>query len=204
MLPFETRLALFPRDRITVRLGAFRRLSLHPVTLERAAAMEMMDCGLLNGSLNSSQALMAAWLLSMDRAGVAQAVRGDVHKGIRFVRRLKGHVSKVAHAVNALLGESMAPFVPPKSEGKSVAVDDGLPHGFGWPLEIAEALCAMYGWSFDAALQTEVQRALALLAVGRKRRGGEMGGPDYYDRIRIERLERAGIIPSKREGVKNG
>ena len=203
MLPFETKLALFPRRALVVRLGMFRSIRLHPVTLGRAAVMEMFDCGLLNGRLNASQALLAAWILSVDEDRIADIANGNMVGGASFVRRLGGSVAKVAHAVNVLVGEAMLPFIPPKKEDGVIEVDDGLPKGNGWPLEIAEALCAHYGWSFDYAMKIEVQRALALIAVSRQRNGGGSGGPDYYDRIRQERWEAMGII-TRPGGKANG
>ena len=195
MLPFETRLALFPRRALVVRFGLFRRIRLHPVTIGRAAAMELFGCGLLNGRLNASQALLAAWILSVDEDRVADIANGDMVGGASFVKSLGGSVAKVTHAVNVLVGEAMLPFIPPKAEeGVVELIDDGLPKGNGWPLEIAEAICAHYGWNFDEVMNIEVQRALALIAVGRQRNGGGSGGPDYYDRIRIERWKAAGII----------
>ena len=70
-----------------------------------------------------------------------------------------------------------------------------MPSGFGWPLEMAEALCAHYGWSFEYAMRVAVPRAMALLAVGRVRTGCGLGGPDYYERIRLNRMKEAGLIP---------
>lgn len=194
MLPFETKLALFPRRALVVRLGMFRSIRLHPVTLGRAAVMEMFDCGLLNGRLNASQALLAAWILSVDEDRVADIANGDIAGGASFVKGLGGSVAKVTYAVNVLVGEAMLPFIPPKKEDGAVEIDDGLPKGNGWPLEITEALCAHYGWGFDEVLRIEVQKALALIAVSRQRNSGGSGGPDYYDRIRIERWKKAGII----------
>lgn len=196
MLPFETRLALFPRRALVVRLGLFRRIRLHPVTIGRAAAMELFGCGLLNGKLDPAQSLLAAWILSVREDRVKGVANGDVKGGAAFVKSLGGHVAKVAHAVNVLVGEAMLPFIPPKAEeGVVELIDDGLPKGNGWPLEVAEAICAHYGWNFDEVMNIEVQRALALIAVGRQRNGGGSGGPDYYDRIRLERWKAAGIIP---------
>ena len=203
MLPFETRLALFPRRALVVRLGMFRSIRLHPVTLGRAAVMEMFDCGLLNGRLNASQALLAAWILSVDEDRVADIANGDMAGGSSFVKSLGGSVAKVTHAVNVLVGEAMLPFIPPKKEDGAVEIDDGLPKGNGWPLEITEALCAHYGWGFDEVLRIEVQKALALIAVSRQRNSGGSGGPDYYDRIRIERWKKAGIITHS-GGTSNG
>lgn len=199
MLPVETRLALFPRPR-KLRLGFLRSVTLRPLTLERAAAMEIFECGLLNGTLPDHKALLAAWILSVDERELPRIADGDVRGAKCFVRRLKGSVALVSFAVRVFLAESVLPLIPPKDDGTAQRInDDGLPRGCGWPLEMAEALCAHYGWSFEYAMKVEVQRAAALLAVGRTRTGCGLGGPDYYDRIRLERMKAAGIIPPKRE-----
>ena len=197
MLPVETRLALFPRPR-KLRLGMFRSITLHPLTLERAAAMEIFECGLLGGRLSDAKSLLAAWILSVDEREIPRIADGDVRGAKRFVRSLKGSVALVSFAVGVFLAEAVLPLIPPKDDGTSQSInDDGLPRGCGWPLEMAEALCAHYGWSFEYAMKVEVQRAAALLAVGRTRTGCGLGGPDYYDRIRVERFRAMGIIPPK-------
>lgn len=200
MLPRETRLALFPRGRAVCRLGWFGTLRLGPVTLAHAAAMEALDVGFLDGWMDDANALMAAWVLSLSPSDAAKAANRDLRGADRFMRRLKGRVADVTIAVNALADDALLPFVPPKQEQGVVLFDDGLPKGYGWPLEVAEALCSRYGWSFDEAMAIPLPRALALMAVGRENRGGEAGGPDYYDRIRLERWKAIGIIPAK--GIK--
>lgn len=205
MLPFETRLALFPRRALVVRLGILRRLRLFPVTLARAAAMEAIGCGFLDGEMLGGRALLAAWVLSLPDGEVERAASYDMAGASGFVASLKGHTAAVEYAVNVLASEAVLPFIPPKSEnGDAQIMDDGLPNGCGWPLEMAEALCAHYGWSFDEAMQTTVQRACALIAIGRIREGGSHGGPDYYERIRLERMRRLGIIPTKGKEASDG
>lgn len=196
MLPVETRLALFPRPR-KLRLGMFRSITLYPLTLERAAAMEIFECGLLGGRLSDAKSLLAAWILSVDEGEIPRIADGDVRGAKRFVRDLKGSVALVSFTVRVFLSEAVLPLIPPKDDDGGFKIDDGLPRGCGWPLEIAEALCAHYGWSFEYAMKVEVQRAAALLAVGRTRTGCGLGGPDYYDRIRVERFRAMGIIPPK-------
>lgn len=205
MLPFETRLALFPRRSLDVRIGLFRRLRLRPITLERAAVMEMFNCGMLDGEVGKSQALVAAWILSADDKDVRLIVEGKRGGAKRFIRSLSRKVDVVHRAVNILVGEAIIPFIPPKKdENGAVEVDDGIPKGNGWPLEIAEALCANYGWSFEYAMKIEVQTALALVAVCRQRCGGAAGGPDYFDRIRQDRWEKDGTITPKRKAAPDG
>jgi hypothetical protein len=161
--------------------------------------MEALGCGLLNGRLSASQALIAAWILSVDEGDVPRIACGDMRGGAKFVKRMAKKVDVIEHSVNVFLGEAMLPFIPPKRQETAFEIDDGLPHGNGWPLEVAEALCAHYGWTFPEAMRTEVALAFALIAVSRTRTGVESGGPNYYDRIRLERLKACGIIPPRKE-----
>lgn len=195
MLPLETRLALFPRGGVRVRIGRKKWMTLHPITLERAAVMEAMNCGFLNGPLTAGKALVAAWVLTLDGDALKEAGRGSTDGAKGFVASLKESATGVARIVNEEIQYAMLPFIPAKSEGSASA--DGIPEGCGWPLEMVEALCAHYGWSFDEAMKTETARAFALVAVARARSGGEHGGPDYYNRIRVEGLKQMGIIPDR-------
>jgi hypothetical protein len=204
MLPVETILALFPRPPEKVRLGLFRSTRLHPITLARAAAMEALGCGLLEDSPDVPKALLAAWVMAASDKDVPRIARGDMKGAARFVRRARGSVAAVIRVVSALRAEAVAPFIPPKKRDGEEMIDDGMPRGNGWPLEVAEALCAHYGWTWAQAINTEVQVAVALLAVGRAREGGEAGGPNYYDRIRLSLWKRVGVIPQKGEGGGNG
>lgn len=195
MLPSETMLALFPRGVMVCRAGLFRRIRLHAVTLAHAAVLEAYGCPL--GPWHPEpKALVAAWILSHPASEVGDLVRAGPEKGAKkFLRRLGKCARTVANATNAHMASALTTFVPPKSDGAAI-VDDGLGRGYGWPLEVAEALCAEYGMAFDDALGTDVARALALLTV-RRGRNGMAGGPDYFDRIRLKRLEEAGIIRKK-------
>ena len=56
------------------------------------------------------------------------------------------------------------------------------PYGLGWPLELAESLCAEYGWRWQEALDTPVVTVWALVAAARQRKGGRHGGIDYIER----------------------
>ena len=205
MLPQETRLALFPRRRLRLRIGIFRSVVLYPLTGARAAAMEVLGCGLLDGVPIGGKALLAAWVLSLRDRDVARAVEDDADGAQRFILRLKGSTALIEEAVRVLTAEAAVTLIPPKpTEEEQNLVDDGIPRGLGWPLEVVESLCANYKMPFEDAMRCEVQRAFALIATCRARCGGEHGGPDYYDRIRMVRWRKDGIIRSAAKGGGDG
>lgn len=194
MLPVETVLALFPEGRTVKRRWPRRAIRLRPMTLAHAAAMEAQGCGILDGFLRDADALMAAWVLTLDYGRTVRAANGDLGGMMAFAKGCKGVLAEVCVAVNMAVADALKPFVPAKGDGGVNVLKDGLPNGYGWPLEVAEALCSRYGWDFDKALRVPLARALALMAVGRANAGCEAGGPDYYNRIRLERWKRAGVI----------
>lgn len=195
MLPEEAVLALFPRPPVRLRIGPWRTVALRPATLADAAAMEAAGCSLLDlDEMTDAQAIIAAWVLSLPRGELERVARGDLRGLKAFSRRAARRLGRVVSIVKTLAREALLPFVPPKDEGGGFACADGLPDGYGWPLEVAEALCAHYGWPTERAMATPVQTAVALLSVGRARGGGAAGGPDYFGRIRLARLRAAGII----------
>ena len=198
MLPSETMLALFPRGVMVCKAGLFRRIRLHAVSLAHAAVLEAYGCPL--GPWHpESKALVAAWILSHPASEVGDLVRSGPEGAKKFLRRLKKCARTVANATNHHMASALLTFVPPKSDGENV-IDDGLGQGYGWPLEVVEALCSAYGMSFDDALHMDVARALALLSV-RRGRNDMAGGPDYFGRIRLQRMKEAGIIGSaEKEG----
>jgi len=55
----------------------------------------------------------------------------------------------------------------------------------------AECLCHEYGWTLDAALDTPLATAYALINCARQRNGGKNGGPDYYGRVQMAEAARA-------------
>lgn len=201
MLPRETILALFPQGRTVGRRWPYRPAKLGVLTLAHAAALEALGCGMLDGFVTDAHALKVAWILTLPPKEAGNAVSGDSRRMIRFAKTFKGRMAELSVAVNSLVSEALLPFVPPKSDGAHNVLNDGLARGYGWPLEVAEALCERYGWPFEKAMETPVSRAFGLIAVGRANNGGEAGGPDYYDRIRLERWRALGIIG---KGAKNG
>ena len=173
-------LALFPGGTEVCRTGRFAALRLQPFTLAHAAALEAWGCD-LGANLDDSHALIAAWLLSKRPPEVASAMRDMERSAKEAGRWVRGKAKCVARISKAVNGHIVAAF---KDSGCAYSA----PRGYGWPLEIVEALCGEYGWSVADAMATPVATALALVSVARQRHGGENGGPDYYERIMIREI----------------
>lgn len=192
MLPQETLRAIFPIG-MEVRSARWPHRAVfktQPVTIAHAAAMEAFGCDLGARELSDAHALIAAFIatLSPDEAYNAVFDRDRTGRRLtRWMRRRTKFVSRIAREINAHLALAFLNFVPPKREGRQIIED--APSGFGWPLEIVEALCAEFGWQFEDALRTPLSRALSLVSVARKRNGGENGGPDYYERQLVLKLK---------------
>lgn len=43
------------------------------------------------------------------------------------------------------------------------------------------------GWDFETALHMPLMRVFPIINCIRKRNGGRFGGPDYYERIQLQR-----------------
>lgn len=180
MLPLETITATFPPP---VRVGS---LALGPVTLAHAVAMEAFGVEVLDTNANDEAAsCVGAWLLTKKPSELPAIVMGGrVPDGaFRWMERAKARPPDVAKALDAAFREAFSTYVRPKPEGVK-SYSDGLPDGYGWPLEVAECLSHEYGRPLDEVLAWPLARAFALVAVMRQRNGGEAGGPDYYGRIR--------------------
>ena len=80
-----------------------------------------------------------------------------------------------------------AATVPGATDGERTVF---TPTGLGWPLELAEALMAEYGISFDEAARIPLCRAFALAACVRQRHGGRHAGPDYWERATMRAKKR--------------
>ena len=101
----------------------------------------------------------------------------------RFAKRLKAGCKELKEAVESDRAFAFSTYVKPPKAPAGARVRQG-PHGFGWPLEVAEFLCGEYGGSWREALATPVVTAFALVAVSRQRHGDEPGGFDYMERIK--------------------
>lgn len=203
MLPFETILAVSPPS-AEVKLGLFRTLRLRPMTLTHAVAMEAFGCS-LDGNLDDSHSLIAAWILSRDSRELTDVIIDSAkpaaaRRMVRFVRAVAKKTRDVRDAVNRHVEISFKTYVQGRRADRGSQLMASGPEGFGWPLEIAEHLCGEYGWSFDQAMNVPVARALALVSVGRIRLGGESGGPDYYQRIEIENLKKSRAFAAAQTG----
>ena len=98
----------------------------------------------------------------------------------RFLKRAKCGLRELSNAVEKVLNDAFETYLrPPPSKD---SVKRLTPHGLGWPLELAESLCAEYGWGWKEALSTPVATAWALVAAARQRAGGRHGGMDSVER----------------------
>ena len=100
-----------------------------------------------------------------------------------FLARIDCGLDELQKAVETVLNAAFSPYVAPRSERRN-AVPKGAdsPAGLGWPFEVAEFLCAEYGWLFADALALPVATALALMTACRQRHGGRHAGLDYVER----------------------
>lgn len=186
-IPVENVLAAYPPPRSA---GA---LVLKPLTLGGALALAALGVAFSRAKCTAAKAPLAAavlaGLLSPDAAlnGEMKCVR----RAVRCAERAAGDDLKaLAEAVEAVCNDAFATRIipaPPKKAKVSFT-----PHGLGWPLRLAEQLCADYGWSFEAALETPLARAWALDACARERHGGKHGDFDYIERVEAEKIRRGG------------
>lgn len=179
MLPAETILAVFPS---AAKVG--ETLILRPPTLYHAVALDTIGVD-VTGVVDAASVWGAAYLLTL----TAEEVRLFMERGKdnlpamqAWVENRDESIAELIDAVNALFAQSRSTFVPGKrKDGKK----SFMPEGFGWPLEMGEALAHEYAVSFDEAMKTPLVRAFALMACCRVRNNGENGGPDYFGRIML-------------------
>ena len=100
-------------------------------------------------------------------------------KGIDLKRARVG-LKELSNAVEGILNASFSTHIPPMQDKDAPA--QLTPSGLGWPLILAEWLCAEYGWTFEHAIDIPLPRVFALQAAARVRHGGKHGGPDYVER----------------------
>ena len=161
-IPHENHLAAFPPS------STAGNVTLKPLTL--AGAIRLGERGVsLVRRVPRGQVVEAAFVLSGEP---------DIAK---FCGRARFGLSELSRAVEAVLNDAFATYVkpakPPAGARRSLT-----PQGVGWPLELAEWLCAEYGWSWREALDTPVATVYALMAASRQRRGVRKGGMDYLER----------------------
>ena len=161
-LPIENVLAAFPPS---VKAG---NVTLRPLSIGGAIRLAEIGVDAKKTPVPKDKLFAAAFVLS-----------GEPNLK-RFLRRAKCGLKELANALEEVLNQAFATFIPPQ-QPKDAPVSF-TPDGLGWPLELAGFLCAEYGWTFEYALETPVCRAFALQAVSRIQHGGKHGGPDYVER----------------------
>lgn len=188
-VPCENVFAAFPSGRTV------GNLELGPMTLSQAVLLGAFDVPLaVEVPIPADKVAVAALLLSKEwRASDRLPDETDFKRfAKRFAKILKGRSKELKEAVESVRTFAQSTYVkPPKPPAG--ARTRTTPHGYGWPLEVAEFLCGEYGWSWREALATPVVTAFALVATSRQRHGDEPGGFDY-----IERIEQDAVRARKR------
>ena len=175
-VPVENVFAAFPAS---YRAG---NVELGPMTLDQAIMLGAFDVPLAaDVPIPPDKLTIAALLLSKEWRAVDHLPGEKDFK--RFAKRLKADCKELKEAVEAVRGFAFSTYVKPPPPPKGARIHKG-PHGYGWPLEVAEFLCGEYGWSWRDALATPVVTAFALVAASRQRHGDEQGGFDYMALIK--------------------
>lgn len=175
-VPVENYFAAFPAS---YRAG---NVTVGPMTLGQAIMLGAFDVPLAaDVPIPADKLTIAAMLLTAEWRAVDHLPGEKDFK--RFAKRLKADCKELREAVEAARAFSFSTYVKPPPPPKGARINKG-PHGYGWPLEVAEFLCGEYGWSWREALATPVVTAFALVAASRQRHGDEPGGFDYMERIK--------------------
>ena len=175
-VPCENVFAAFPTSHSVggVELG--------PMTVGQAIMLGAFDVPLaVEVPVPADKLMVAALVLSKEWRAADRLP--DERDFKRFAKRLKADGNEIKEAVDSVRAFSFSTYVKPPKPPKGARVRKG-PHGYGWPLEVAEFLCGEYGWSWRDALATPVVTAFALIATSRQRHGDEPGGFDYMERIK--------------------
>lgn len=175
-VPCENVFAAFPTSQ---RVGG---AELGPMTLAQAIMLGAFDIPLaVEVPVPADKLIIAALLLSKEWRAADHLP--DERDFKRFAKRLKADGNELKEAVESVRSFAMSTYVKPPKPPKGARVRTG-PHGYGWPLEVAEFLCGEYGWTWREALATPAVTAFALIATSRQRHGDEPGGFDYMERIK--------------------
>lgn len=185
MPPVETIEALFPSS------AACGNITLLPMTPAHASAMEAMGVD-LSTAIDWDHILIAAWVLATPSAEIRKVMaegNAPAHFDV-WCGENNPDPYKVIDGVERIVSAAFRAFVPPAKDetekNATVVWGEDEKRGFGWTLEIAEALSHEYGMTLDDALDIPLCRAYALMNCARKRSGGKFGGPDYYERIKSD------------------
>ena len=175
-VPVENYFAAFPAS---YRAG---NVTVGPMTLGQAIMLGAFDVPLAaDVPIPADKLTIAAMLLTAEWRAADHLPGEEDFKC--FAKRLKADCKELKEAVEAARAFSFSTYVKPPPPPKGARINKG-PHGYGWPLEVAEFLCGEYGWSWREALATPVVTAFALVAASRQRHGDEPGGFDYMERIK--------------------
>jgi hypothetical protein len=186
VLPFETVFAAFPPS---VDAGGF---TLRSPTLLHAVALESMGVDMEEREVSPSAAWTAAWVLSLDDPSVAVRPGEAERSAAAFMQEhADADQDRLVEAVKRTLGVAVSTFVPGRAPKDAEQSLDGLPDGFGWPIEVAELIAHEHGIPFADAIRTPCVTAFAIVAMVRARNGEEFDGPDYYGRIKVKRQKDA-------------
>lgn len=197
MLPAETIAAAFPP---AVGCGGAR---IGPAAMAHIAALDAI--GVRWDELTEETAPVAAWILSLAPERLADVVNPPGDRDARAAAaeemggwmRRNGIGRKAALAAAAeCLRQAFAPYVPVANGGRREVQLN--PRGYGWPVEMAEALMSRYGMTFSEAMSEPLCRVFAVMAAGNAAAGCG-GGPDYYERIQIAAIRRAKVESLRRE-----
>ena len=190
-LPIENYLAAFPPVR-TVRMGWLRRpVVLGPLTLGAAVMLDALGVNPC-GTVAEKDAAIAAYVLSGGGGSEGRGRSGGSTSSTLstystsfhlFERRVKRRLKDLCKAVNETLHDGMATYVKPAPDKN--AVTSTTPHGVGWWLSYAEALCDDYGWTWEVALKTPLATVFALVTAHRERYRIDHGDSDYVERAYI-------------------
>ena len=181
-VPIENALAFYPPAR---RAG---RLDLKPLTLGGAAALAALGVDFARRAVPGERLALVAAVLGglLAPADALYGAGAAVARALDRALRRAGNAEALSKAVATVLDDAFATRLKPLQEGSAPVCF--TPKGLGWPLQLAEALCGDYGWTFEQALATPVASAWALAAAGHARRGGRFGEPDYTERVEAEKI----------------
>ena len=168
MPPIENVIAAFPPS---FQAG---NVTLRPLTVGGAIRLAEIGVDVTKTPVPKDRLFAAAFVL------VGSAPRADRAEFRRFLRHAKCGLKELSNAVEAALNAAFATRIPPTEDSRAPA--QLTPSGLGWPLELAEWLCAEYGWRFGEVTELPLSSAFALQAAARIRHGGKLGGPDYIER----------------------
>ena len=182
-VPIENLAAAYPR-----RVAVCKDMWLRPMTLGDAIVLSAFGVD-FSKAVDDAHALVSGLLLSGTLSQEAIFDEAAVKKGLKkmFAKVGAENIDRLRQAVDEVFDKSFLTCIPfAAAQGAHVKISQD---GLGWPLELAEATAAEYGWPFDTVLETPVVRIFALNAARHRRNGGKFGGPDYVERIEVARMK---------------